>query len=168
LRGGNTYLVNKTVKVSNIEVENFQSIPITLYGLEGAGKSSVLGTRESAARASPYSFIMKLENYRKRVKYPIERDLLLSSSNLFVTAITHTIGGYLSLSDTRCVHLFVLVIIESFTSSTFTTSTRNPNGRGMKIIPRMRLDIQNDKEGLLLLNLLIPRNYYYIYVSFFI
>ena len=62
--------------------KNFLRIPITLYGLEGAGKSSVLGTWESAARDSPYGFMDKSwKAYSKRVTKPGMR---LTYENLVV------------------------------------------------------------------------------------
>jgi len=54
---------------------NFIRIPITLYGLEGAGKSSVLGTWESAARDSAYGFMEKSwEAYSDRITDPGMRE----------------------------------------------------------------------------------------------
>ena len=58
----------KEVKKSG---NNYLRIPITLYGLEGAGKSSVLGTWESAARDSPHGFMDdSWEVYSNRVTKP--------------------------------------------------------------------------------------------------
>lgn len=54
---------------------NTLTVPITLYGLEGAGKSSVLGTWTCAGRHSPYSFMAEEQEsvYANRVKLPSMR-----------------------------------------------------------------------------------------------
>jgi hypothetical protein len=50
------------------EGDNYVNIPITVYGLEGEGKSSVLGTWFSSSRDSPYTFVDKTHtDYRDRV-----------------------------------------------------------------------------------------------------
>ncbi len=50
------------------EGQNYIKIPITMYGLAGEGKSSVLGTWDSSSRDSPYTFVdMTHLEYRDRV-----------------------------------------------------------------------------------------------------
>jgi hypothetical protein len=54
--------------VLEVEGDNYVNIPITMYGLESEGKSSVLGTWDSSSRDSPYTFVDKTHmEYRDRV-----------------------------------------------------------------------------------------------------